>query len=64
MSIREAEACTPLLGDDGGRAEGFPCVHLLHPPIRALAGEADAPLQWELRGIAARLVNNANCVAV
>src|SRR3989454_8864291 len=59
MSIREAQACTPWLGDDGGRAEGLPSVHLLRPPVGALAGEADAALQREPGGVAARLAGVA-----
>src|SRR3989454_5636900 len=59
MSIREAEACTPWLGDDGGRPEGFPRVHLLLPPVGPLTGETDAPLQRELGGVAARLAGVA-----
>src|SRR5881628_760720 len=55
MSVREAEVSTTWLADDRGCAEGLPRVHLLRPPIGALTGETDAPLQRKLGRVAARL---------
>src|SRR5712692_10505275 len=55
MSTREAEPGATWLGDDGARAEGLPRIHLLRPPVGALAGETDAALERELGWVAARL---------
>jgi hypothetical protein len=57
MSIREAEACSPWLGDENGRAEGLPRFHLLHPSVGALARETDTAFQRKLGGVAARLAS-------
>src|SRR6266849_7286649 len=55
MSIRKAQTRTPWLGDEEGSAEGLPRLHLLCPCVGALAGEANAALQRERGGVAARL---------
>src|SRR2546426_7350034 len=55
MSSREGEARAPWLGDEEGGAEGLPRLYLLRPPVGILAGEADAALQRERGGVAARL---------
>src|SRR5256885_12574024 len=55
MPGREGEARAPWLGDERGRAEGLPRLYLLRPAVGILAGEADAALQRERGGAAARL---------
>src|SRR5260370_39168798 len=55
MSGREGGARAPWLGDEKGSAEGLPRLDLLRPPVGRLAGEADAALQRERGGVAARL---------
>src|SRR6185295_7410201 len=53
VSLREGEARPSWLGDEGGRAEGLPRLHLFLPAVGVLAGEADAALERERGGIAA-----------
>src|SRR5688572_18342934 len=57
VPIGEGEARPPWLGDEGGRAERFPRLHLLLPAVAVLAGEADAALERERGGIAAGLAS-------
>src|SRR5580765_183614 len=44
VTIREGEGRPPRLGDEGGRAEGFPRLHLFLPAIGVLAAKTDAAL--------------------
>src|SRR5262249_34249479 len=59
MSLRELEARAARFRNDGCRAGGFPRVDLRLPAAGALAGRADATLEWQASGMAARLARVA-----